>query len=281
MEKFIRSLYADMDAELQKVTFDAANNLQKAEGAYYVIEASLQKLKDFILGYEFKNEEEEIRFFKEIKPGLLKELIYFIEVYHIESNKPVGERKALRHYFNSELVRVRLVFERNQFLYNYYRTGRTNYDRAFFTRNSDEKVLSPGYALDTDYRFSSVNSSNLAQLIAFEQLSTFLQQQLEQLENPLPPQAVAEGKRYRNVWTESKAALIELAYAIHARGAVNNGKGDVKQIIEDLQEFFNVQLGNFYRVYQGMRIRKKNRTSFLDNLKDSLERRMDEADENY
>lgn len=278
MEKFVQGLYAEMNTDLHRIAIESENNYQKAEGSYYVIEAALQKLKDFVLTRQFRDEAEEIHFFKVVKPGLLKELIYFIEVYHIEAKKPVGDIEALRTYFKNEQVRIRLVIERNQVLYNYYRSGRTDLDKLYFLRNADEKILSPQYALEIDPLFSSVHSFNLGKIMAFEQLTNYLQHTLYALDNPLPIQLAVEGKKFKNVWTESKAALIELAYAIHARGAVNNGRGDVKQIIADLEETFNVQLGNFYRVYQGMRIRKKNRTVFLDNLKESLERKMDDAD---
>lgn len=280
MEKFAIGLTAEMNLDLQKIALESENNYQKAEGSYYVVEAALQKLKQFVLEFEFKDSIQEIRFFKEIKPSFLKELIYYIEVYHIEAHKPMGNPDSLKHYYRSELNRVALEFERNQFLYNYYRSGRTNYDHVFFLRNADNKILSPEYTLETDPRFSSVYSFNLSKLMAFEQLDNYLNHSLFLLDNPLPMQVAGEGRRFTNVWTESKAALIELTYALHARGAVNNGRGEVKQIIADFEVLFNVQLGNFYRVYQGMRIRKKNRTAFLDTLKESLERRMDDADMN-
>ncbi|WP_057940545.1 RteC domain-containing protein [Algoriphagus resistens] len=82
-------------------------------------------------------------------------------------------------------------------------------------------------------------------------------------------------------WTDSKSALIELAYALHSRGAVNHGKSDVKAIITLMETLFNIQVGNFYRTFQSMRGRKKNRTIFLDSLKESLVKRMDETDMGY
>lgn len=280
MEKFVQGLTAEMNLDLQKIALESENNYQKAEGSYYVVEASIQKLKNFILERDFKNEEEEVLFFKEIKPAFLKELIYYIEVYHIEENKPIGNLEEIKAYFKKELDHVSVIFDRNQSLYNYYRSGKTIHDREYFRRNGNDKILSPEYTLDTDPRFSSIHSFKLAKIMAFEQLNNYLRQALYQLDNPIPS-STFEGKKFTNVWTESKAALIELAYALHARGAVNYGKGDIKQVIADLEVVYNIQLGNFYRVYQGMRIRKKNRTAFLDNLKESLERKMDDADMDY
>lgn len=88
-------------------------------------------------------------------------------------------------------------------------------------------------------------------------------------------------EKSKHQWTDSKSALIELDYALHSRGAVNHGKSDVKMIISNMESLFNVEVGNFYRTFQSVRIRKKNRTIFLDRLKESLEKRMDETDMGY
>ena len=74
--------------------------------------------------------------------------------------------------------------------------------------------------------------------------------------------------------------LRELLYALQSAGLFNNSKIDRKQLANQLEHFFNIDLGNYYRVFQEMRIRKINRTTFLDQLKDRLIQRMDEADEN-
>jgi hypothetical protein len=41
-----------------------------------------------------------------------------------------------------------------------------------------------------------------------------------------------------------------------------------------------VELGNYYNSFQEMRLRKKSRTTFLDQLTEKLVQRMNEADEN-
>jgi hypothetical protein len=64
---------------------------------------------------------------------------------------------------------------------------------------------------------------------------------------------------------------------LYCRGSLNHGNADVKDIITELEYLFNVQLGNFYRTYFDMGIRKKSRTPYLDSLKETLERRMDEG----
>jgi hypothetical protein len=69
-------------------------------------------------------------------------------------------------------------------------------------------------------------------------------------------------------------------YALQSAGSFNNGTVDLKELANHFQSYFNVDLGNYYRTFQDMRIRKINRTTFLDLLKGRLIQRMDETDEN-
>lgn len=80
-------------------------------------------------------------------------------------------------------------------------------------------------------------------------------------------------------WTGSKASLIELVYALQCGGVFNNGNADLKQIATYFEQAFDVELGNYYRVFQDFRIRKNSRTQFIDELKKVLEKRMDDTDE--
>lgn len=76
-------------------------------------------------------------------------------------------------------------------------------------------------------------------------------------------------------WTESKTALIELVYALHAQGAVDNGKADIKDIAAVFEHLFGVELGDYYRTFLEIRVRKTGRTKFIDSLRNSLIKRME------
>jgi hypothetical protein len=81
------------------------------------------------------------------------------------------------------------------------------------------------------------------------------------------------------VWTAPKIYLIELIYALQCTGVFNNSASDIREITSFFEQTFSVDLGNVYNSFSEMRLRKKNRSSFLDLLKDRLIQRMDEADD--
>jgi hypothetical protein len=280
MREFAADLHAKMSEELNKLTLTSENILQRAERSYRVVESSLEELKSYIVDYAFKSKQEEIEFFKEVKPMFVKELIYFLEVFQVESWKPpVGRDEEITHYMIGA-KRVDLYFKRYNDLYTYFRKGSSLHDETYFLRGNKADVITSISSSDMDPRFSTVPSFQFAKMQAYEQFSSYLQASIYRLEHP---EAIIANDNNKNKpeanWTDPKVDLIELGYAIFSRGSVNNGKADIKLIISALEYAFNVSLGHFYAVFQqNIRIRKKNRTIYMDSAKEHLERRMDDWD---
>jgi hypothetical protein len=276
----IKNLLSSMSTTLEKIAQTSDNSLQRAEQSYLAAQEHIYKLKEYIVGYIFKDEQEEIRFFKEIKPLFLKELIYYTELFYIETNKPVGSIEVIKEYYALYLNRVRIFFERNQVLYQYHRTGKTNYDGDYYRRDATAEPVMPHFMPEMDNRFSTLYSFKLSKIMAYELLRDYLQNSILEAGQPQLPGVFPDKKRKR-MWTATKSALIEMAYALHASGAVNHGQGNIKDLIQDLEVFFDIQVGNFYRTIQSMRIRKKERTIYLHVLIENLERWMDDTDMDF
>lgn len=77
-------------------------------------------------------------------------------------------------------------------------------------------------------------------------------------------------------WTGTKLALIETIYALQSVDAINNGKADIKQIADSFESLFNISLGNYYRHFQEIRLRKNGKANFIDDLKEKLVHRLDD-----
>jgi hypothetical protein len=80
-------------------------------------------------------------------------------------------------------------------------------------------------------------------------------------------------------WTGSKVALIELIYALYHQSVFDNGNADIKTIAQAFEITFNIDLGDFYHTFMELKSRKVNQTKFLDNLRETLIRKMDEQEE--
>ncbi|WP_458252045.1 RteC domain-containing protein [Sphingobacterium siyangense] len=76
-------------------------------------------------------------------------------------------------------------------------------------------------------------------------------------------------------WTGSKNAFIELIYALYANGSLSYGKIGIRKISLVLERLFRITLGDLHNSFHRMKYRAGSRTSFLDQLKSSLEEYMD------
>jgi hypothetical protein len=110
-------------------------------------------------------------------------------------------------------------------------------------------------------------------------LIDYLQLKMEAIENKSRNQAVKATSLKSNLfWTSHKVDLVELIYSLHSSKVLNNGKTEIKELASFFEQAFNIELDSLYRTYIELRGRKKNPTKFLDFLKKSLIKRMEESD---
>ncbi len=276
MEKFTDGLLGQMQEDLQRIAFNAENPLQLAERSFFMVDALIRRLKTYMDSYIFKDEDEEILFFKNIKPQFQRELIYFEQRYHLETGKPHGVIEDLRRYYKQELKSIDRYFAQNRPFYTYYLLGLTNKDREYFVRNQEwyqpaSIVLNTA---DMDIRFSTPFSYSLAMLQAYEQLKNYIEDQLR--EGPEIPKGITgdPGRRKPRTWTGPKAAAEEVVIAISEMGWISYGDGGIKEVAKDFERMFGINLDNIYRAFLGMTIRKKGYTPYIDGMKVAVEKKI-------
>lgn len=280
MIQFTSQLQEQLDEELLSVERHSESKLQYAEGSIKIIQKRLQELRDYILDYEFEDSDEEILFFKKLLPKMYSKLIYHLRLFHLESRRPTGCKELQYELLKSELKIIRHFFDHNLDFYQYYNSGTTYLDHLYFKRHKyDQHLIMDEYFMLVDPNFSTVHSYKVAKMLAYEHLQAYISQALLQLDQKQEIDASTDLKQHAIKWTASKTDLIELAYAVFSVGGLNNGNVGLNKIISFLESIFDTDLGNPSRVLQQMRIRKKNRTCFLDKLRESLLRHMDDLDD--
>ena len=228
--------------------------------------------------HQFFEEAQEIDFFKNIKPALSCHGIFWQDIFEFELGRPAGGRQATEQYIDLHFQKINQFYEAHKTFHFYYRSGSTNLDRQYFTRYK-ELLLPHGFpCIDLDRKFSTGYDWLVAAILANDMFNRYLQRELQGVQSliSVPPLQVAQSRGLH--WTQSKASLVELIYALQSGAAFNSGKADIKQIAGCFEKLFDVELGNFFNTFQEIRLRKKNRTSFLDNIREKLLQRMDEAD---
>ncbi len=78
------------------------NLVLKSEKTLEICIESINKLKKLISKYNFKSQQEEILFFKEIKPQFNSKTIYYNTIYKIETKKLYEGYHFVKKYYNNK-----------------------------------------------------------------------------------------------------------------------------------------------------------------------------------
>lgn len=279
MKQFTQSLQSELESQLQSIHLETANPIKTAELSMKVLLSYIEKLKKFTTKYKFKNDAEEIYFFKILKPQFLSKLIYYNRILNIESKKPYGGEKVLRKYLNNELDKLKRFFDNNLEFYKYHRTNSTYLDQKYFLRGRhDIKLGLDTFYFEADHRFCTSHDYKVAKIIAHDLIQVYLEDLIANLDRK-DINAVQVNPMSKLQWSENKTSLIEIIYAFYYQGVFDNGKTDIKTIASYFENVFSVDLRDYYRTYLELRTRKTGRTKFINTIKEVLERRMDEQED--
>ena len=280
MQEYFVNIIETLQENIRELSMEIDNPIVFSELAIKLSLDSLSKLKNYVLKNPFQNTEEEINFFKNVKPRILSILTYHNSIFRIETKKPNGGEKIIRKYYEAELAKLKNYFENNLEFYKYYRTGSNYLDNHYFLRGKyDIKLSLDTYFFESDHSFTTSHDYKVAKIIANDQLQVYLENELAELYKKYTDN---NSQRIHNSvlkWTAPKVSMIELMYALHSEGVLNNGTADLKDIAECFEKIFSVDLGQYRRTFLEIRVRKSDRTKFIDKLRKTLIDRMDNADE--
>lgn len=268
----------EISEQLSRIDFEGSDiSMEEAFNMVEFLQKQINTLKSKIIECGFNDLEEEINFFKEMKPQILSQLLYFNKIYTIELKCPNGSNIIQKNYYEHELDSLTFFFNRNLDFYQYYRSNAAHLDEYYFRRGKPNIRLGiDSSQFISDSAFSTGYDYKVAKILSNEMLRIYLNKKLQHIDRISFHAHNCKQTNRKNKWTGTKAAVIELGYSIYAAKVLDNGNADIRDIMTGLQYLFGVDLGDYYRTYIAIKSRKKDRTAFLKHLADCLERRMDE-----
>ena len=280
MNPKINLLLTNLNEQLNFTDLEIDDPILRSENAINIIITSIEKLKVNFEKEKIKSQEQEINFFKNIKPRFTSKLIYYNAIYKIETKKPHGGERIIKKYLNNELDKLKRYFDNNLDFYRYYRTGSNYLDIKYFTRGKfDIKMALDSFYFEADHAFSTSHDFKVAKILAHDLIQVYLEDKLLIMENRDPKEKSQVNPKVKQNWTGSKVALIELLYALHTEVVFNNGASDLKDVAEYFENIFNIDLGQYHRAFLEIRMRKSDQTKFLNALKEKLVKRMENTDD--
>ncbi|MFC4685801.1 RteC domain-containing protein [Epilithonimonas pallida] len=278
MEIVLNKILAQIHHQEDKFS---SQKMPTAEEAYQMtlfLKEMLFNIKAQVVQDGFTNEQQEIDFFKNIKPQILGKLIYYNKVFRIETTCPVSNGKIHQSYYENLLKTLKLQYKEticNEDFYRYYRAGRIDRDHTYFRLgqiNYHDGLKSGVFEIDLS--FSTYFDNKIAHIIANELLYTYMLTKISPEENP--DLILLNGEANKDIsWTNSQNALIELIYALYASNSIAFGKIGIRKLALIFQVLFRTPLNDIHHSFHRMKTRAGSRTAFLDQLKISLEEYMD------
>jgi hypothetical protein len=280
MKSKTNQLLTDLNEQLNYINLEIDDTLIRCEKAIEIIIKSIDKLKIVFLNENCKSLEHEIEFFKNVKPKFTSKLIYYNIIYKIEARLPNGGEKVVKDYIKNELDKIKNYFFNNHEFNKYRRTGSNYLDNKYYVRGAvDIKLAIDSFYFEADQNFATSHDFKLAKIMAHDLVQVYLEDKLRTIEYKALKEKSQLNHNTKLTWTASKVALIELLYALQSEGAFNNGRADLKEIMDHFERTFNIDLGQYRRTFLEIRARKSERTKFINALKVTLKKRMDDSDE--
>ncbi len=274
LERYSHRLLSAVEDSLTDFTLRHGSERDRAMWSAKACKKALGKLRKYIVLYGFESTYEEVIFFRKLKPLLYSQYIYFSQIHNFLLNRPPGGIRETQEYIHTELADLRKFFEVHRGFYQYYRSGGSELDYLYFTRQ-ELGYSGPIDEHAADDQFSTPGDHILSKILANEKYQDYLNIQLYYISQGISETSVRDPQANLR-WTSSKTDLVELIYALVETGVLNNGSTDIKQVMAAFQRIFQVDLRAYYQKFGSIVDRKKDPTAFLDKLRASLLRRINE-----
>ena len=275
-EKLLNQLTTQLN-EIERQNVDIT---KQANLSIISFRSILSEMNQIVLNNAFKNEKYEIEFFKKFKIYPLTQLVYYSEILTFENQFPKANAEEQKRYIKKKIKKVNKFYSYNLDFIQYVREESTHFDVLYYTRiNRDSLNFTNTKHYYRTPEFSTSHDILLGKVKGYDLLIKYLQKKLYNLKNKTPVDSIEIYKKPKLRWTSSKAALTELIYALHSSGAINSGTVGLKEIASVCEQNFNIDLNDYYRTFLEIRSRKIHTTKFIDQLKESLIKRMEESDD--
>lgn len=274
MEEYISATKTLCD-ELEQLHVEEADVSYRSTKAAKLIRKVLTSFRKQICEKGFLNEEDEIHFFKFVKPRVNSYLIFFSVLHEIETEKHMVNEQEFKDCVDKKQRMFRYIMKENPEFVSYYRAGLTHLDRIYFLRGANLSVMSKHSTKQLDDPdFNTSHDTVAANILAFDLFQKHLFPK-----SKLQPQFKPPAPKLK--WTGSKLDLVELIYALQASNALNYGEAELKDICSSFESIFQIKVGDLYRSFHDISNRKKKQIKFVNTLEERLLNKIEELDGYY
>lgn len=258
--------------DLEQLNSSEPDINNRAIKAAKLIKKTLENFRTKIRKEGFRSTEDEIHFFKYVKPKISSYLIFYSVLAEIETSKITLNAEELKLFVDKKERMFRHIMRENIDFVQYYRAGLCHLDKIYFVREANLLSMSKNSAHQlSDPEFNVSHDLVAANIMAFDLFQKHLSPKPALQPSFGPPQPKLK-------WTASKSDFIELVYALQATTAINYGENEIKEICTALQSVFQVHIEDPYRIFIDLANRKTAPLKFIPKLEEGFLRKVNEVD---
>jgi len=254
------TLLKSLEADLCKVEQEDDDGDQYRK-ALPVVAAGIRDMRKLASG-GFKNEQEEVAFFRHVWPRFYAWQFYYIDMYRFAFLTYYMPATEIADLVRREEKKIADFFEVHSYFWTQY-IGDSPFIYKDFTRAHSQSCLIDPLSLAFDHELSTLASYNAARGLAYKKYFDFLQQQ-----KPQNTERTGKTKGLKFEWRESRSAAVERikAEALAESVYVNGVPATTAQLVAKFEEDYGVDLRDFNKLLYAADARKKDPTPYLTKL---------------
>ncbi len=261
--------FNELKNKLNQVNPVKTDLLQRIEKSILLIKDATSELEFLIRENGFRSQEDEIHFFRHIRPEINSLSIAYAIIQIVESQRATSSKEGFQKLIERKLEFVRAHYVDFPEFISYYNSSSSVKDDIFFLRTNVTKQNM--FPQPFDAKYSTGYDLIAAYALAYKFLASHFEQCPCSGDDDLPDPKMQ--------WTKQKIAFGELLYALKTTKAINNGNTELSVMSRSLGKLLNIEIGDPYKTFNEIRSRKEDRLRFLKQMIVELEMKMDELDE--
>lgn len=190
MDKEFAKLYQRFLLDTDTSKLEGLTEYEAVEQGFWKAMDYWEFLKDYLRANVFQNDEEEIAFFRNVKPLFTSYIQYFVllsEAIHFAPGAgPTDSNELIIVYWKQEINRCERYYEKNKFFIHYYESGQHDQDYIYFLRrnNTQEiRVESLAPVHEEGNEFCTYGDPMLRGYFAYKKYEDYVRKQLSKLKS--------------------------------------------------------------------------------------------------
>ena len=175
-------LYENMLKDIEKCKGIERPEIDTIEACYKCTINYLEQLYKHYRLIGFKTEQDEIFFFKSIKPTFAGQVELYITLNHALLFTPIYGIELKLNFWEHEKIKIEKFYKANERFIYYFKSGRTDMDSLYFlTKNSNNRINWPTKVYTMQPEMSTSYDHILATMVAYEVYTDYINEAMEKI----------------------------------------------------------------------------------------------------